>query len=115
MAFKVSPGNTDDRAPLSDENFIQKLWGKLVGDRGYIGQDLFEQLLVDDIHLITKRKKNMKNSLIHLSDKILLRKRVLVESVNDELKNVCQIEHTRHRSVHNCFVNIIAGLIAYQT
>ena len=68
-------------------------------DWGYISQELFEMLFVDDIHLVAKLKKNMKNSLMNLYDKILLRKRALVETVNDELKNVCHIEHTRHRSI----------------
>ena len=72
-----------------------------------------EMLFVDDIHLVTKIKKNMKNSLMNLYDKILLRKRALVETVNDELKNVCHIEHTRHRSVDNFAVNLLAALIAY--
>jgi hypothetical protein len=46
-------------------------------------------------------------------DKILLRKRTLIESVNDQLKNICQIEHSRHRSVFNFLVNLFAVLIAY--
>lgn len=58
-------------------------------------------------------KRNMKNSLMSLYDKILLRKRSLIETVNDELKNVCQIEHTRHRSVDNFVTNLVSGLIAY--
>ena len=70
-------------------------------------------LFVDDIHLITKIKKNMKNSLMDLHDKLMLRKRSVIETVNDELKNVCQIEHTRHRSVNNFATNLLAGLIAY--
>ena len=76
-------------------------FGKIFADRGHISHDLFEMLFVDDIHLVTKIKKNMKNSLMNLHDKILLRKRALVETVNDEQKNVCHIEHTRHRSVEN--------------
>lgn len=88
-------------------------YGKLFADRGYISQDLFEMLFVNDIHLVTKLKKNMKNSLMNLYDKIMLRKRSVVETVNDELKNVCQIEHTRHRSIDNFITNLLAGLIAY--
>lgn len=93
--------------------FTERLFGKLFADRGYISQDLFEMLFVDDIHLITKLKWNMKNSLMNLYDKILLRKRAVIETVNDELKNICQIEHTRHRSVDNFATNLIAGIIAY--
>ena len=55
----------------------------------------------------------MKNSLMNLYDKILLRKRAVIETVNDELKNICQIEHTRHRSVDNFAINLLAELIAY--
>ena len=55
----------------------------------------------------------MKNSLMNLYDKLILRKRAIIETVNDELKNVCHIEHTRHRSVENFAVNLVAGLIAY--
>jgi len=109
----LTPGNVDDREPLKCKRFHEKIFGKLVGDKGYIGQNLFENLFIDGIHLITKLRKNMKNCLMHISDKILLRKRVLIECVNDELKNICQIEHTRHRTFTNFLSNLIAGLIAY--
>lgn len=89
------------------------IFGKLFGDKGYIRKDLFEQLFIDGVHLITKIKKNMKNSLMLLKDKIMLRKRALIESVNDELKNICQIEHTRHRSFDNFILNILPALAAY--
>ena len=88
-------------------------FGKLYGDKGYISKDLFEKLFVDGVHLITKIKKNMKNSLMLLQDKIALRKRALIETVNDELKNICQIEHTRHRSFENFTTNLLSRLIAY--
>jgi hypothetical protein len=55
----------------------------------------------------------MANKLMPLIDKLLLRKRALIESINDELKNMCQIEHTRHRSPVNFLVNLFSGLIAY--
>lgn len=115
LDFRLTPGNTNDRIPLYDKRFTEKLFGKLIADKGYISQSLFEHLFIDDVHLITHKKKNMKNSIMLQYDKILLRKRVLIESVNDELKNICQIEHTRHRSIHNFAANLIAGLIAYQT
>ena len=111
--FLLTPGNTDDRKPLKDKNFHKKLFGKLFGDKGYINKTLFEEMFIDGIHLITKPRKNMKNSLMHIQDKLILRKRSLIETVNDELKNICQIEHTRHRSVDNFLVNLISGLIAY--
>jgi hypothetical protein len=65
------------------------------------------------LELNTRTKKNMKNRLVKLMDKILLRKRAVIESVNDQLKNLCQIEHSRHRSVYNFLVNLLAGLVAY--
>jgi hypothetical protein len=109
----VTTGNVDDRKPLAGSNLLSRIYGKLFGDKGYISQSLFEQLFIDGIHLITKLRKNMKNSLMHLSDKILMRKRALVETVIDELKNMCQIEHTHHRSQEGFIVNLISGLIAY--
>jgi hypothetical protein len=110
-AFKLTPGNTDDRKPVPD--MVRGLSGKIFGDRGYISQKLFEDLFEEGIQLITKIRKNMKNRLIPLIDKILLRKRAVIESVSDQLKNISQIEHTRHRSIANFMVNLISGLIAY--
>lgn len=111
MAFKVTQGNVDDRAPVPD--LVATLVGKLVGDKGYISQALTDELIEKGLQLITRIKKNMKNKLITLVDKILLRKRAIIESVNDQLKNISQIEHTRHRSVWNFMANILGGLIAY--
>ena len=113
LDFIITPGNVDDRKPLNDMDLHKRIFGKLYGDKGYISKDLFEKLFVDGVHLITKIKKNMKNSLMLLQDKIALRKRALIEIVNDELKNICQIEHTRHRSFENFTTNLLSGLIAY--
>jgi hypothetical protein len=87
--------------------------GKLFGDQGYISQTLFEELLGQNLRLVTKLRRNMKNKLMPLIDKILLQKRAVIETINDQLKNIFQIEHTRHRSLANCMVNLIAGLAAY--
>ncbi|MEH2175132.1 MAG: IS982 family transposase [Nostoc sp.] len=111
LAFKLTPANVDDRKPVPE--MTQDLIGKLFGDRGYVSQKLFEELYERGLELITKSKKNMKNRLVKLIDKILLRKRAVIESVNDHLKNMCQIEHSRHRSVFNFLVNLMAGLAAY--
>jgi hypothetical protein len=111
LAFKVTPGNVDDRTPLPD--MTKGLYGKLFGDKGYISQTLFERLHEKGLHLVTKLRKNMHNRLMPLLDKLLLRKRALIETVNDQLKNISQIEHSRHRSVTNAMVNVIAGLLAY--
>lgn len=112
LACQITPGNVDDRKPVPA--LCKHLFGKLIADRGYISQPLFEQLLETfNVQLITRIKKNMKNRLMPMIDKILLRKRAIIESVMDQLKNISQIEHTRHRSPINAFINIIAGLIAY--
>ena len=113
VQWQLTPANTDDRTPLKNKKFTEKIFGKLVADKGYISQSLFEELFVDDIHLITRIRKNMKNSLMHLRDKILLRKRSLIETVNDELKNIVQIEHTRHRSIGGFAANLMAAIAAY--
>jgi Transposase DDE domain len=91
----------------------QNLIGQLFADRGYISQKLFEELYDRGLQLITKIKKNMKQRLMCLLDKILLRKRALIETVNDPLKNICQIEHSSNCSCWNFIVNLAAGLIAY--
>ncbi len=112
LACQITPGNVDDRKPVP--TLSKRLFGKLIADRGYISQALYEQLWETfGVQLITKLRKNMKNRLLLLIDKLLLRKRAIIESVVDQLKNISQIEHTRHRSSTNCFINIIAGLIAY--
>ena len=64
--FLITQGNVDDRQPLKDKTFHDKVFGKIFADRGYIGQDLFEQLFVDGIHLVTRIRKNMKNALMHM-------------------------------------------------
>jgi hypothetical protein len=86
----------DDREPLP--HLARKLWGKLFGDKGYISQILTERLAAQGVQLATKLKKNMKQKLMPFFDKILLRKRAIIESVVEQLKNISQIEHTRHRS-----------------
>ena len=111
LGFRLTPGNVDDRKPVPQ--IVKRLWGKLFADKGYISQPLTEKLFEQDIELITKVKKGMKEKLIPLFDKLLLRKRAVIESVIDQLKNISQIEHSRHRSVSNFLVNVIAGLVAY--
>jgi len=113
LDFMFTQGNVDDTEPLRNKNFHDNIFGKLFGDKGYISKSLFEEPFIDGIHLITKPRKNMKNSLMLIQDKILLKKRVLIETVNDELKNIRQIKHTRHRSIDNFITNLISGLIAY--
>ena len=111
LSFCLTPGNVDDRKPV--EHLTKGLSGKLFGDKGYLSQNLQEKLLQKGIELITKPRSNMKQKLLNWFDKLMLRKRALIESVNDFLKNTCQIEHTRHRSKSNWLVNLISGLVAF--
>jgi transposase len=111
LAFHLTPGNTDDRKPVA--KLARGLYGKLFGDRGYISQALQAVLSQQGLQLITKIKKNMKQRLLSVWDQLLLRKRALIETINDQLKNICQIEHSRHRSPANFLVNVMAALIAY--
>jgi hypothetical protein len=111
LSLRLTPGNVDDRRPVPE--LVRELFGKLFGDKGYVSQPLFEALYDDGVQLVTRLKTNMKNRLVSLFDKIMLRKRAIIEAVVDQLKNISQIEHSRHRSVANCFVNLLAGLVAY--
>jgi len=111
LACRLTAGNVDDRIPVPQ--LTKWVWGKLFGDKGYLSQPLTEQLLQRGIHLVTRLKSKMKNRLILLSDKLLLRKRSILETIIDQLKNISQIEHTRHRSLANFMVNVVCGLIAY--
>jgi hypothetical protein len=113
LNFVITQGNVDDRTPLNDSKFLEKIKGKLYGDKGYISSKLTQLLFVDGIQLITGIRDKMKNCLLELKDKILLRKRSVIETINDELKNICQVEHSRHRSFENFISNLISGLIAY--
>lgn len=111
LSLRLTPGNTDDRVPVP--RMVKGLFGKLFGDKGYVSQPLFEMLYDEHVQLITKLKDKMKNRLTSIFDKLMLRKRAIIESVIDQLKSISQIEHSRHRSVANCFVNLLGGLIAY--
>jgi hypothetical protein len=111
LACCLTPGNVDDRTPVPE--LVKRLHGKLFGDRGYISAPLTHLLFEQGLHLITRLRKNMKNHLMHLSDKLLLRKRAIIESIIDQLKNISQIEHSRHRSPMNFVVHLVAGILAY--
>lgn len=113
LSFCLTSGNVDDRNEAVMASLTKEIFGKLFADRGYISQKLFEKLLKKDITLVTRAKKNMKNKLIDLYDRLMLRKRAVIESVNDFLKNICDIEHSRHRSVTNFLVNLLSALAAY--
>ena len=113
LNIRLTPGNVDDRKPVPQ--LVRKLFGKVYGDKGYISQPLYELLRQTlGIQLVTKLRSNAKNRLpMPLIDRILLRKRAIIETVIDQLKNISQIEHSRHRSVTSFLVNLLCGLIAY--
>ncbi len=111
LALHLTPGNVDDRRPL--EAMSKDLYGKLFGDKGYLSQALFETFFERGLELVTSLRKNMKNQLMLLFDRLMLRKRFIIETIMDQLKNISQVEHSRHRSPANFAVNLLAGLIAY--
>ena len=113
LSFCLTSGNVDDRDEKVMDSLTKEIFGKLFADRGYISQKLFEKLLKRDITLVTRAKKNMKNKLMDYYDRLMLRKRTVIESVNDFLKNMCNIEHSRHRSITNFLVNLVSALAAY--
>jgi len=111
LACRVTPGNVDDRQPVPA--LTQRVFGKLFGDKGYLSQPLFDQLWQRGIQLVTKLRSNMKNRLMLMADKLFLRQRSILETIIDQLKNISQIEHSRHRSFISFMVNVVCGLIAY--
>lgn len=111
LNFQITPGNIDDRTPVP--MLTRKIFGKMFGDKGYISKKLWSELWDNGLKLITPFKKNMRNKLLSLEEKLILRKRSLIETVNDQLKNISQLVHSRHRSVPNFMVNLLAALIAY--
>jgi hypothetical protein len=112
LNLMLTPGNVDDRKPVPA--MAQELFGKLFADKGYISKKLHDELLrTFNVRLITGIRSNMQNRLMPLMDKIMLRKRAMVETIIDQLKNISQIEHSRHRSPINFLVNLLCGLIAY--
>jgi hypothetical protein len=113
LSTVFTPGNVDDRNQKMMKSLTKNIVGKLFGDRGYISKSLFNFLLKRGVQMITTIKKNMKNKLMPVMDKLLLRKRCIIETINDQLKNICQIEHSRHRSPVNFLVNLVSGLVAY--
>ncbi len=111
LSFYFTSANTDDRKPVPA--LTAKIFGKLFADKGYISKKLFLELFNKNLKLVTGIKDNMKNALLEFNEKILLRKRSIIETIFDQLKNICQVEHSRHRSKVNFLVNLIGALAAY--
>jgi len=107
LEFYVHSGDVDDRKPLEYKAFVEFIYGNLsagisLRDCSWTG-----------IRLITKLKGNMKGALMSVSDKLPLRKRAIIETVNDELKNMAQVEHSRHGPLDNFIVNLLNTIAAY--
>jgi hypothetical protein len=115
LSFCLTPGNVADRQPVPQlARQARRLFGKLCGDKGSISQALVEQLIEEHrVHLVTRLRKKLRHRLMAIADKRLLRKRAMIASINDQLKNSCQVEHSRHRSPANFLINLLGGLIAY--
>jgi hypothetical protein len=111
LAFQLTPGNVSDVSMV--EILSKEIIGKLFGDKGYISAEIGRRLFERGLQLFTTIKSNMKQKLLSLTDKVLLRKRAIIETVNDQLKNISQIEHSRHRSPQNFLINLLSGLAAY--
>ena len=113
LSFYLSQGNTSDSNAKIITRMTKEIFGKMFGDKGYIGKALADLLFGDGIQLITAVRRNMKQKALSNEEKLLLRKRSVIETVNDELKNICQVEHTSHRSVAGFIVNIMSAIAAY--
>lgn len=111
--FVLTRANVDDRNESVMDTLTDKVSGKLYADKGYISQSLFGHLWDNGVHSVTGLRSNMKQRLMPLYDRIMLRKRSIIESINDMLKNVAQLVHSRHRSVHNFIMNLLAAMGAY--
>ena len=113
LSFYLTKGNVDDRDAKAITRMTKEIFGKLFGDKGYISKALSDLLFGNGIQLITAVRRNMKSKALSNEEKLLLRKRSVIETVNDELKNMCQVEHTRHRSISGFLLNVISAIAAY--
>ncbi len=113
LSFYLTKGNVDDRDAKTITCMTKEIFGKLFGDKGYISKALSDLLFGNGIQLITAVRRNMKSKALSNEEKLLLRKRSVIETVNDELKNICQVEHTRHRSINGFLLNLISAIAAY--
>jgi hypothetical protein len=111
MSFCITKGNVDDRQVVT--KLMSGLTGFGAGDKGYLSRDLQETLAKQGLKWITKVRKNMKKKALSAFEKFFLYQRSIIETVIDQLKSICYIEHTRHRSPVNFLVNLVSGLAGY--
>jgi IS5 family transposase len=114
IAIKITPGNVDDRKAFEEMLLAKGLKGKCYADKGYISKPLFARLYSKGLLLITGIKRNMENYLMPLLDRIILRKRFIIETIFGYLKENFNIRPNKHRSPTNFFVSLFAALIAFQ-
>lgn len=112
VRLQITAGNVNDRSPVME--LVKGISTKLVGDKGYISKKLFAELFEQKVTLITKIKKNMKNCLMDMTDKMMLMRRSFIETVFSSMKSLNTLIHNRHRSPINAFTHLFAGLINYQ-
>ncbi len=113
LSFYLSQGNVSDNNAKIITKITKEIFGKVFGDKGYINKALADLLFDDGLQLITAVRRNMKQKALSNEEKLLLRKRSVIETVNDELKNICQVEHTRHRCLAGFILNIMSAIAAY--
>lgn len=111
IALAFTAGNVHDTQPVPA--LVRPLFGKVYADKGYLSEPLRKSLLEQGIELITKVRKNMKPRPLIPVDKFFLQKRALIETVIDQIKNIAQVEHTRHRANTGFLSNVLAALVAY--
>ena len=111
ISLNITPDNTNDRTPIPE--LCKNLYGKLYADKGYMGKKLSEKLTESDINLVTTVRKNIKAKVMSLFDRAILSKRYIIQTINDQLKNISQVEHSRHRSETGFMLNVISGIVAY--
>ncbi|QTL39719.1 IS982 family transposase [Xenorhabdus budapestensis] len=111
LALKVTAGNVDDREPVQE--LAKELTGFLYGDKGYLSQELADDLTQTGVTFITTKRRNMKARVLAEWDKIMLSKRFIIETINGQLKTISQIEHSRHRSITGFLLTVLGGVIAY--
>lgn len=113
ITFCLTGANVDDRNPKVWQVPAKERYGKLFADKGYISPKRFESLFDEGIHLVTGSKANRKNRFMPLWDRIMLRKRYIIECINDMLKNTGKLVHSRHRSINNFIMNLVSAIAAY--
>ncbi|MCB9227561.1 MAG: IS982 family transposase [Chitinophagales bacterium] len=113
VKFCFTPAHVADNNFDLMTHFLKDLQGKIYADKGYLSSKAWHELRNNGVQIITKLRKNMKNKLMDLQDKLFLLKRGLIESVFNVLTTVCDLEHSRHRNPINAFTHMVGSLVGY--